>query len=127
MREHLRSLTGLRFLAAALIVVHHTRWYFGYGNTIARFLDPDIGVSLFFVLSGFIMFYSYPEIGTRQGVARFMIARIARIWPLHFVTWLLVLIFLPYPWGPAGTSLSAAALNLLLLQSWVPLPNYFFS
>jgi peptidoglycan/LPS O-acetylase OafA/YrhL len=127
MREHLRPLTGLRFFAAALIVIHHTRWYFGYGNTLAGLVGLDIGVSIFYILSGFILAYSYRDISTGSEAAGFLVARIARIWPLHFATWLMVFVFLPYPWGPAGTDVSAAVLNLLLLQSWVPFPNYFFS
>ena len=60
-RPQLRALTGVRFFAAAHVVVYH------YGRGIARFpgaigriLDQGFaGVTLFFVLSGFILAYNH--------------------------------------------------------------------
>ena len=52
----LHALTSLRFFAAAMIVVHHTHHYFGYGTDLAMRIALDRGVSFFFVLSGFILF-----------------------------------------------------------------------
>jgi peptidoglycan/LPS O-acetylase OafA/YrhL len=125
--RYLYPLTSLRFVAAAMIVVHHTHSYFGIGGVVANTLQLDQGVSFFFVLSGFILFYTNRNIKDMAGAWRFFGARIARIWPLHLATLFLTLLFVPAPWGPAGPAYSPALLNALLLQAWIPLPGYFFS
>lgn len=130
MRENLKALTSLRFFAAAAIVIHHTSWYFGYGTHLAQLFPLDLGVSFFFVLSGFVLYYAHPSLPSARDKARFVAARVARIWPAHAATLLLVVVFLPYPWatGPSDPTQAPPILtNLLLLQSWVPLPHYFFS
>ena len=69
---HLRPLTGLRFMAALLVVIHH---YFGiatgdYGQRADPRVPPLIaaafvGVNFFFILSGFILAYNYLGAGGR--------------------------------------------------------------
>lgn len=127
MKRSLRPLTSLRFLAAVMIVIHHSRAYFGYGNWLGTRFSLDAGVDFFYVLSGFILYYSYREFETPRDVYNFYVARLARIWPLHFATFLIVLAFLPAPWGPPGNAAREAITNLLLLQAWSPQFNYFFS
>jgi len=62
--EKLNSLTSMRFVAAAMIVVHHSRGNFGIPlDAGGRFL-LDQAVSFFFVLSGFILTYVYPRLDT---------------------------------------------------------------
>ncbi|PQP03267.1 hypothetical protein C5612_15695 [Pseudomonas frederiksbergensis] len=130
MRENLKALTSLRFFAAAAIVIHHTSWYFGYGARLGKVFPLDLGVSFFFVLSGFVLYYAYPSLSSTRDKARFVVSRFARIWPAHVVTLLLTLVFLPHTWvtGPDEPSKALPMVaNLFLLQSWVPLPHYFFS
>ena len=67
------ALTGLRFVAAALIVVQHAM-----GLRIP--IPPaayDHAVSLFFVLSGFILSYAYPRLVGWDEIKRFFILRVA--------------------------------------------------
>lgn len=125
--RYLSALTSLRFVAAAMIVVYHTHAYFGYGAGLAAALPLDQGVSFFFVLSGFILFYANHGIATSAEVERFVLGRIARIWPMQAATFALTLLFLPQPWGPAGPNLAPALANLLLVHGWLPWPSYFFS
>lgn len=114
----LDALTGLRFFASAAIVYYHVQGYYGLPETN---FPLQQGVMLFFVLSGFIMTYVYPELPDRKSVLRFFVARFARIWPLHLVCFVAA-VFL----GIGGivpetvTDPAVAALNLLLLQAWVP-------
>ena len=86
--SRLDSLTGLRFFAAEMVVIHHFSnfatlpflWrYQGFGAT---------GVTFFFVLSGFVLTWSFRPADTP---GRFYWRRFARIWPLHAVTTLLAL------------------------------------
>ena len=89
------QLTGLRFVAALWVLVHHVS--FVPGEVYARWLAPlapiaaagPLGVDLFFVLSGLVLARSYLERfggapGPRQ-VASFLWARFARVWPLYAV------------------------------------------
>jgi peptidoglycan/LPS O-acetylase OafA/YrhL len=120
----LHPLTTLRFFAAMLIVLHHAPSVFG-----ERFAPTSLavsqGVSFFFVLSGFILAYNYPNLASRKDVLMFYAARFARIWPVHIITGLTVMVFM----AKAGTLplTSIILLNALLLQAWVPLKDTFFA
>ena len=121
-REKLAALTGLRFIAAALIVVHHSR--------ALRIPVPpyalDHGVSLFFVLSGFILAYAYPRLDDRASFRTFLILRVARIWPAHAFTLVLAALF-------AATTMAAPFdsprffANLGMLHAWIPSSPWYFS
>jgi peptidoglycan/LPS O-acetylase OafA/YrhL len=92
----IRPLTGLRIVAALLVVLFHMR-----GSLRAAFPDLAhaawpvldsglLGVDLFFSLSGFVLTINYVDaVGVRvarSATARFLWARIARVWPAYVVT-----------------------------------------
>lgn len=82
--------------------------------------------SVFFVLSGFILAYRYTEVRGAGATARYLAARIGRIWPLHLVTLAAVVAVLPLPFQPEvgpGTLL----LNAFLLHAWVPVYSVYAS
>lgn len=123
-RGRLEALTTLRFLAAFAIVIHHSRATFIPAEWIAG-LPLDGAVSFFFVLSGFILTYTYPELPTARDVGRFWLARFARLWPIHVAT----LILWTLTVGPQlriHNPLVLAA-NTAMVHAWIPLPAYFFS
>lgn len=123
-QARLDALTTLRFVAAALIVVHHAEREFGIGHTLDLTAVLDQAVSFFFVLSGFILAYVYRGLDA-GGVRRFLVARLARLWPLHVATFALVVALLPAndrPWG-----LGAALANLALVHAWIPGNDWYFS
>jgi len=121
--EKLHALTSLRFFAALAIVMHHCRELFLPPSAL---LDWPLGqgVSFFFVLSGFILAYVYPELKTTRAVLEFWKARIARVWPVHAACLFLLILLAPQfrVWNP-GPFL----LNCFLLHSWAPWPDLFFS
>ncbi|MCF6376884.1 acyltransferase [Nocardioides KLBMP 9356] len=76
-----------------------------------------LGVTFFFVLSGFVLVWSARDDDTARGFYR---RRFARVWPLHALTFCLAAGLaaagLVDVYGPAW----AAPINLALLQAWVP-------
>ena len=125
-REVLRPLTALRFAAALLVFTWHcvpTR------RVSATFSFGYIGVAFFFLLSGFILTYTYRDAFRERfglnAVRAFYAARIARVVPLHLVTMAPMIACLAYL-GPnplwsgvdVPTRLHAVAAQALLLQSW---------
>jgi len=117
-RRPLAGLTSLRFFAASYVLLFHTRGgvFFRAGYT---------GVTLFFVLSGFILAYNHPQIQIGQR-GRFYISRFARIYPLYLLSFFLMLPFFLQSAGPItkGHLALSSFLYLTLLQTWVP-PFHF--
>lgn len=92
-KENIAPLTGLRGLAAySVLIAHCISASFMYGGPPNEFQPfagrlAYFGMSLFFVLSGFVIHYNYArtiKMGNLvQSVYRFMTARIARLYPLY--------------------------------------------
>jgi peptidoglycan/LPS O-acetylase OafA/YrhL len=110
---HLRSLTGLRFIAASLVVVHHLSIYALGLGLLGKLAAPGyVGVSFFFVLSGFVLTFSWDS---DASAGRFYRRRFARVYPVHLL--FVVVAMLPLSPPPNWSALPA---NLLLVQSWSP-------
>ncbi|MCZ2403230.1 acyltransferase [Paenarthrobacter sp. Z7-10] len=87
----IRTLTSLRFLAALWVVLFHLQalqntFLAPVFHSFAPIVDNGVlGVDVFFVLSGFILSYTYLDrLGPRFGpatAASFLWARFARMWP----------------------------------------------
>jgi peptidoglycan/LPS O-acetylase OafA/YrhL len=124
-RLQLSPLTGLRGVAAyAVLEAHAIDLAFTYGN---RMLAHEVaerlayfGMSLFFVLSGFVIQYNYGALFAKESLRRaiypFFVARFARIYPLYIATLVPALAYIPSPYftGEWGAALS----YLTLTQSW---------
>lgn len=143
----LQALTGLRFFAVLLVVLHHfwtplaqapehvPGWLLAVMNTLAA--HGFIGVSLFFVLSGFVLTYTYDGAAGRLGRRRFWAARFARIYPMYLLA--LVVAFpdllrdlsvLVQKYGATlGTAwgLVKSGMVLGLVQAWVPSGAMFWN
>lgn len=126
----LHALTSLRFFAALAVVVHHGADFGLIPAAALQRLDLSQGVTFFFVLSGFVLTYSYGE--GPLAVRRFYWSRLARIWPAAAASILLVPLLLPralYLPSSAGGwhELGVLLLCLLLLQAMVPIPDFYFA
>ena len=113
----LPSLTGLRFMAALAVFGNHVGDFFlDPGSSVNDTLQTGfVGVSFFFVLSGFVLTWSLRP-GDRP--TAFYRRRVARIVPNHIVVWAVVLVFLLAVGRTVG--LPGALLSLALLQAWHP-------
>jgi peptidoglycan/LPS O-acetylase OafA/YrhL len=119
-------LTGLRFGAALLVVVHHFGIYDRYSahrSLLDAFLGAgSSGVDFFFVLSGFILTYTYlTPAGSFRGTRRaYYVARLARIYPVYLGAWVVALF--PFLASRPSHFLVTLVANVALLQSWLPWP-----
>jgi peptidoglycan/LPS O-acetylase OafA/YrhL len=95
-RSYFPQLTGLRAVAALLVFVHH----FAFaeekvGAFLFRFQSElYIGVTIFFVLSGFLITLRYYE--QKISLKQYTINRIARIYPMYFLITLVTFIYYYY-------------------------------
>ena len=88
------------------------------------------GVSVFIILSGFLMSYNYCDkyIFNDQSIIasiHFGIGKILKLYPLHILTMLAMAIFLLVGNGKEtlSTVLTKLILNVLLIQEWFPIQN----
>ena len=126
-RDTLDALTSLRFFAALLVFSWHCVPTHQFSATFSL---GYIGVGFFFLLSGFILTYSYRAAfanGLRwDSVRAFYVARVARIVPLHLVTMppmILTMVYFGNPlWSDVGARarVTEVAAQAVLLQSWFP-------
>ena len=119
--QRLDSLTSLRFFAAFLVAVHHTRSNWAH-STLTDLIGQVgwLGVSFFFILSGFVLMWGYdPSITFKP----FIIKRLIRIYPLHFIT--LVISLLSYliignPLAGYVGKFNGALASVFLVHDWLP-------
>jgi peptidoglycan/LPS O-acetylase OafA/YrhL len=87
-----------------------------------------VGVSFFFMLSGFILTYSHAreyELG-RESKARFYFARFARIYPIYLVSMIVAALLYPGTFTVLRHAL-VFMVDLLMLQSWSVRTVLFFN
>lgn len=119
----LDSLTSLRFLAAAFVVMGHVETSGTYTAPALEhvFAFPFAAVTFFFVLSGFVLVWSWRPGTSPSG---FYLRRFARVWPLYaLITVLLLPIgwLIRYPSWDLGQYLLVWGVVLLALQGLCPL------
>jgi len=84
-KMHFRVLDGWRGIAALLVALFHLNLYSAiYPLDFVR--NGYLFVDFFFVLSGFVITYSYGgRLKTSGDLAAFAVRRFGRLWPLHAV------------------------------------------
>ena len=134
-RPDVPALTGLRFLAAFAVLLAH-----GLAATVANNAPPQgavywlmqasgFGMTLFFVLSGFVIHYNYAglvTVGGLRGIAAFLWARFARLYPLFLLMMLVYVLVsqrhVAYWTGrpeEINAIFQALPYFLLSIQSWI--------
>lgn len=127
------SLTSLRFFAALGVFLHHMGIFNSVENENIKnmakyFFNGYVGVTFFYILSGFIINYSYNNhlAGKRFDIKDFLFFRFTRIIPVHLFT-LIVFIFLFNKLSELPEMLSVLAANGMLVHSLIPSSTYYFS
>ena len=117
---NLKALTSIRFFAALYVALFHMVRPYSLWGALAGFMGAGyVGVSFFFMLSGFILTYSHAlEYESGKGNAvRFWVARVARIYPVYLIS----MIFAAYVnWSQFAKKIHVLGYvaDLLMLQSW---------
>jgi len=108
------ALTGIRALAAFMVYIHHynpfTIEIFGK-YTHDFFSEFHIGVTIFFVLSGFLIcnrYFDEPNFSFKN----YLLKRVARIYPMYLILTTLTFVFFAIVYSQ---------------NSWIDLQNYFYN
>lgn len=121
-KNFIEQLTFTRFIAAFMIVFfHYGGELFYIEGAVFEVIRPhfDLGVSYFYVLSGFVMMLAYGKL-SKVNYYDFYLNRIARIIPLHFMGLLLLI------WVTLGIGLNlrisffSFLSHITLTQAWIP-------
>ncbi|MEO6002500.1 MAG: acyltransferase [Opitutus sp.] len=125
----IRSLTGIRFFAAAWVVLFHQREQIAALCPAFALFQPlinsgHLAVPFFFILSGFILSHVYFPTYSLNQHPRFLWLRFARLWPVHLM---MLLPFLAYVGAvsikrgyipEAQFAFSAILPELAMVRSW---------
>ncbi|MGG9972022.1 acyltransferase family protein [Ferruginibacter sp. SUN002] len=114
------QITFTRFLAAISIVVYHfgdTIYPFSLDSISFLFKQANVGVSFFFILSGYVMILAYGS-KNKIGVGEFLKNRFARVYPIYLFAIALFFIYLKVE--SLWIDHKGILLNILTIQSWIP-------
>ncbi len=117
---YFKSLTGLRAVAAIFVCLHHYSKHFNLDdNVISKyFSECHIGVTIFFVLSGFLITARYLPVASTVPLKYYIAGRFSRIYPVFFAVTLLYFILDP------AFNLKSLFFNLTFLKGFYP-PELF--
>lgn len=135
---HIKPLTSMRFIFCLMVFLSHITDILNDSEILivkmvssSIFTEGYLGVSFFFILSGFILSYTYQEkiITGKVSNKEFIINRITRIYPLHILT---LLISIPLVFVNIEGILNGIIqfvnmfINIFLIQSFIPIKGIYF-
>ena len=118
-QNYIPALTGVRAMAAYLVFISHFSYIFDekFPHLLQRFLaEFHIGVSIFFVLSGFLITFRYYKDFHLTGdwFKQYLKNRVARIYPMYFL--LTVAAFVYYFITGDGSSITKGSAHPIALM-----------
>lgn len=124
--KRLHELDVIRGIAALSIVLFHytTRYHKIYGHSETLFIKFPYGIygiELFFILSGFVIFFTMER---TKSVSDYVVGRFSRLYPAYWTAVLvtfMVVALVGLPGRQVG--LSDALINLTMLQSFFEVPH----
>jgi peptidoglycan/LPS O-acetylase OafA/YrhL len=132
--ERVASLTGIRAIAALLVMLTHAAYTTGkytHGYLGLVYSRAEIGVAIFFVLSGFLLFGPWVKAAVADrpapSVRRYAWRRVRRIMPAYIVTVLIAYVL--YHFRVAGPNPGHTWIGLLrnLTLSQIYTDHYLYS
>jgi peptidoglycan/LPS O-acetylase OafA/YrhL len=130
--QYLPALTGLRFVLGLWVILHHLtgprmlldQWNQSLPQAAQSLVRGGyLAVQTFFLLSGFVLAQSYARTQwNRQSLAKFAVARFARIYPAYLLSLAMIswfaLQFVLKPGRTPGQKISVLRDYALVLQGW---------
>ena len=119
--NYVPALTGVRAMAAYLVFISHYFYVFDdvFPHIVQRFLgEMHIGVSIFFVLSGFLITFRYYNSFhlTTDWFKQYLKNRVARIYPMYALLTICAFIYFFITKDPAITKGNDNPIGLLILN-----------
>lgn len=127
----IKSLTSLRFFAALLVFLSHNQLVLSENSGLQKVvnqisLNGYVGVTIFFILSGFILTLNYSrniDFFRLDNIKFFYISRFARIYPMYFFALIITLL----SHFKNSQSTSGWLIHALTLQTWSADMNFAFA
>lgn len=121
--DRFKELDALRGMAALMVVFFHFTW--GRPDSHVNFNIGNMGVELFFIISGFVIFMSLSKIKTGS---EFIISRFSRLYPTYWasLTFTFILINIYYHYTIIDFPklvLKDYLVNLSMFQFFFSVPN----
>lgn len=90
LQQRFHALTGIRAIAATMVFLYHNRkhWRSSLPELITQNLNEyHTGVTLFFVLSGFLIAYTYTDkpLTSAKQYLQYLLVRLARVFPVFLL------------------------------------------
>lgn len=135
-KQEFFAINGLRFAAAFWVLVFHCSFHFGHLQSL-RWVQPIIdqgplAMTLFFMLSGFVLSYRYKTFLNACDIQEYAAARIARLYPVYLFMGAITLWTIPKTAGTFALYMDYGLLGklvflgvigvffLLAIQAWFP-------
>ena len=121
------AFSGLRFLIIIFLCLHHFDEFNdlqtpGWTEIMRLFTEGYLSVNFFFILSGFVIQYSY-GLKLRQGVLgakRFLFNRLAHLWPTYLLALATALVVYAGAYAPTYLKTLSFWCHAFMVQSWIP-------
>lgn len=128
------SLTGIRGVLSIWVVIYHF-WpdalllFPAFAMFTPVIEKGRFAVPAFFILSGVVLAHNYRHLGgswNSKTVREFLVKRLVRVYPVHFVSLVIVLMMVVVSWycgwkvSDTGYSFRDFVLNCFLVHTWVP-------
>lgn len=123
---------GLRFVFIFFLMLHHFSMFSAlnlphWDSVMKIFMEGFVSVNFFFILSGFVIQYSYKSLLLEAKIssAEFFFRRIVHLYPLYFIFLYGALVLYRNDWNIFGfLSSPVFATHLLMIQSWLPVRSH---
>lgn len=125
-KKRLLELDALRGIAALMVVFYHYFYHYNamYGHEnipVDWSYIGRLGVGLFFIVSGFVIFWT---LNRTERPLDFIVFRFARLYPAYWCALIISFVLVSY-FGLPGreVSLNAAVLNTLMFHEYLKIPH----